>query len=142
MQVASLIQSLLEQGQRDAEPLQAKDLEIREKDVKIQALIHELAQLRRLRYGVKSERLAPLQRDLFEETLDADLEAIATKIEQLSGDQPRDPVGKPKRPRAGRQPLPNHLPRIEHRHEPESCLCEHCGKERVKIGEDVPNNWM
>ncbi len=36
-----------------------------------------------------------------------------------------------------RQPLPNHLPRIEHRHEPESCTCGQCGKDLVKIGEDV-----
>ncbi len=36
-----------------------------------------------------------------------------------------------------RQPLPDHLPRIEHRHEPESCTCGHCGNDLVKIGEDV-----
>ncbi len=61
-QVASVIQSLLEQGQRDAEQLQAqaaaleaKDHEIQEKDFKIQALTHELAHIRRLRYGVKSQ---------------------------------------------------------------------------------------
>ena len=46
-------------------------------------------------------------------------------------------AGKPKRPRAGHQPLPDHLPRIEHRHEPESCQCGYCGKDLVKIGEDV-----
>lgn len=41
---------------------------------------------------------------------------------------------KAKRPRAGRQPLPDHLPRIEHRHEPESCTCGQCGRDLVKIG--------
>ena len=132
-QVASMIQSLLEQGQRDARLLQAKDHEIREKDFKIQALTHELAHIRRLRYGVKSESLGPLQRDLFEETLDTDLAAIEVEIEQLANTT----TSKPKRPRAGRQPLPDHLPRIEHRHEPDSCHCEHCGKDLVKIGEDV-----
>ncbi len=107
--------------QRDTEQLQAneatlevKDQQIREKDFKIQALIHELAHIRRLRYGVKSESLTVLQRDLFNETLDADSGAIAVEIEQLSGDQTREPVAQPKRPRAGRQPLPEHLPRIEH----------------------------
>ena len=41
------------------------------------------------------------------------------------------------RQRAGRQPLPDHLPRIEHRHEPESCTCSQCGNDLIKIGEDV-----
>lgn len=34
-------------------------------------------------------------------------------------------------------PFTDHLPRIEHRHEPESCTCGQCGKDLVKIGEDV-----
>jgi transposase len=33
--------------------------------------------------------------------------------------------------------LPEHLERIEHRHEPESCTCGQCGKDLVLIGEDV-----
>ena len=33
--------------------------------------------------------------------------------------------------------MPEHLPRIEHRHEPESCTCGQCGKDLVKIGEDI-----
>ena len=47
------------------------------------------------------------------------------------------------RSRAGRQPLPDHLPRValgqplEHRHEPESCTCGQCGNDLIKIGEDV-----
>ena len=44
---------------------------------------------------------------------------------------------KPARKRAGRQPLPPELPRIEHRHEPASCQCGQCGAALVKIGEDV-----
>ena len=103
----------------------------------IEALTHELAHIRRIRFGVKSETLSPLQRDVFEETLDTDLAAIEAEVEQLQDDQPGDTVAKPKRPRAGRQPLPDHLPRIEHRHEPESCTCGHCGKDLVKIGEDI-----
>jgi len=73
---------------------------------------------------------------VFEETLDTDLSAIEAEVEQLQDGQPCDTVAKPKRPRAGRQPLPDHLPRIEHRHEPASCTCGHCGKDLVKIGED------
>jgi transposase len=33
--------------------------------------------------------------------------------------------------------LPAELPRIEHRHEPSSCTCAQCGRDLVKIGEDV-----
>ena len=49
----------------------------------------------------------------------------------------------PALPRAGRQPLPERLPRIEYgprpapRHEPESCTCGQCGNDLIKIGEDV-----
>jgi transposase/nucleoside-diphosphate-sugar epimerase len=39
--------------------------------------------------------------------------------------------------RAGRQALPPELPRVEQRHEPESCQCGQCGKDLVKIGEDI-----
>jgi transposase len=128
-QVAALVQSLLDQVKMDAETLQAKDL-------KIQALILELAHLRRLRYGVKNEALSSLQRDLFEATCNEDIAALMAEVEQAD-EQAGATVTHFKRPRAGRQPLPPHLPRIEHRHEPESCQCGQCGKDLVKIGEDI-----
>jgi transposase len=129
-EVAALIQALLEQAERDAKALQSKD-------VKIAALTHELAYYKRIRFSTKSEALASLQRDVFEETWNTDISAIDEEIEQLQDNPPCDTVVRPKRAHAGRQSLPDHLPRIEHRHEPESCTCEHCGRERVKIGEDV-----
>jgi transposase len=136
-QVAAVVQTLLEQAKQDAAALQAKDAEIQFKDQKIQALTHELAHIRRIRYGVKSEALSPLQRDVFEETVNADLAAIEAEIEQLADAQTNTTTVKTKRPRAGRQPLPDHLPRIEHRHEPESCTCGQCGSDLAKIGEDI-----
>jgi transposase len=142
-QVAAVVQTLLEQAQRDAETLrtqeaelQAKNAEIQAKDLKIQVLTLELAHIKRMRYCVKSEALAPLQRDVFEETWHTDLAAIEAEIEQLADDQSGSTIVKFKRPRAGRQPLPDHLPRIEHRHEPEACTCGQCGKDLVKIGEE------
>jgi transposase len=129
-EVAALIQSLVEQAERDAKLIHAKD-------VKIEALTFELAYYKRIRFATKSEALAPLQRDVFEETWNTDMSAIEAEVEQLQDDNPCETVTKPKRPRAGRQPLPDHLPRIEHRHEPESCACGKCGKDLVKIGEDV-----
>lgn len=143
-QVAAVVQALLEQANQSVAQLQAKDAElqaknaeIEQKDFKIQALTLELAHIRRIRYGVKSEALAPLQRDVFEETWNTDLSAIEAEIEQLADTSPGTTVAKPKRPRAGRQPLPAHLPRIEHRHEPDRCTCGQCGQTLVKIGEDV-----
>jgi len=143
-QVAVMLQTLLEQAKQDAAALQTKDAalqtqaaEIQFKDQKIQALTYELAYIRRIRFGVKSEALSPLQRDVFEEDWNTDLAAIEAEIEELADVQPCTAVVKPKRPRAGRQPLPDHLPRIEHRHEPESCTCGQCGKDLVKIGEDI-----
>src|SRR5476649_1817837 len=101
-----------------------------EKDFKITALTHELAYYRRIRFGKASETLVGEQRLLFEETVDMDLAAIE---EELEGQAPT----KRQRRRAGRQPLPPELPRIEHRHEPASCQCGQCGADLVKIGEDV-----
>jgi transposase len=151
-QVAAMIQSLLDQANHQAYAqleakdvelqiaqavLQAKDAEIKHKDFKIDALTFELARLRRIQFGAKNETLSPLQRDLFAETLAADIAAIEVELEQLAETEPCATVAKPKHPRAGRQPLPEHLPRIEHRHEPESCQCGQCGNDLVKIGEDV-----
>ena len=139
-QVAALVQALLDQVKKEAEKyetdIQAKNIDIQAKDLKIQALILELAHLRRLRYGVKNEALSGLQQDLFEETCNEDIAALEAEVEQ-AGEQADSTDTKPKRPRAGRQPLPAHLPRIEHRHEPESCQCGQCGKDLVKIGEDI-----
>ena len=115
-EVAALIQSLIDQAERDTKIIQAKD-------VKIAALTHELAYYKRIRFSAKSEALAPLQRDVFEETCNTDLAAIEAEVEQLQDTNPCETVTRPKRPRAGRQPLPDHLLRIEHRHEPKSCTC-------------------
>lgn len=119
------IQMLFEQSQK----------EIHSQQLRIQALTMELAYLRRNLFGKKSESLSA-HPDLFEETLHTDLAAVHAEIEQLDPSAKADPA-KSTRTRAGRQPLPAHLPRIEHRHKPESCQCEQCGQNLVKIGEDV-----
>lgn len=120
-EVSNLIQSLLTQAQNELKLLQTKN----------QALTLELAHLRRIRYGAKSEALSRSQLSLFEEDWQTDVSAIEAEIEQLPVPQ------QPKRARTGRQPLPDHLPRIEHRHEPQSCQCKQCGSDLIKIGEDV-----
>lgn len=99
--------------------------------LKIQALTLELAHYKRIRFGVRNEALSPEQRDLFQETADADCAAIEVEVEALV------PQQRAQRSRACRQPLPEHLPRIEHRHKPEACRCPECGGEWVKVGEDI-----
>lgn len=105
--------------------------QLAEKDFKITALTHELAYLKRIRYGKASEALTGEQRSLFEEAVDMDLAAIEQELENQAS------AWRPARKRAGRQALPPELPRIEHHHEPESCSCGQCGAGLVKIGEDV-----
>ena len=127
-QVAGIIQTLLDQAQKEVEA----------KAFKIQALTLELAHLRRIRFGKRNESL-PLfqsQPDLFEETVQMDTAAVTAEIEQLDSSAKRSENKSP-RMRAGRQPLPDHLPRIEHRHEPQSCQCSQCGRNLIKMGEDV-----
>ena len=120
----------------DPAPLTAEIALLREtlrvKDIKIQALTLEIARLRRVQFSAKSEVLSAEQRDLFDDAMMQDLCATEAELDTLASTQPATP-----RARSGRQPLPEHLERIEVRHEPESCTCATCQSELVKIGEDV-----
>ena len=123
------------------EDARTRATEIHWRDVKIEKLTLELAHLRRMKFGVKSEALIAGNRDLFDETLAADLAACEARLaeeRQAAEMGPHQPLPeKPKRERAGRQSLPAQLPRVEHRHEPETCTCGQCGQALVLIGEDV-----
>ena len=103
---------------------------IRSQDIKIQALVQEVAYLRRIRYGVKSEAMTVVQRQLFDEDIVQDIAAIESELKS-----PATPAAP--RSRAGRQVPPEHLERVEVRHELESCTCPACQANLVKIGEDV-----
>ncbi len=140
--VAGALQAHSDQAQQDSAEVRRqitlREAELRTAQIKIQALTLELAHLRRMRFGVRNEALSAEQRDLFQETLASDLAAAEAELARRAAlvtpeaQAPRQP-----RTRAGRQPLPDHLPRIEHRHEPDSCTCGQCGHDLVKIGEDV-----
>lgn len=104
--------------------------------LKIQALTLERAHLQRRRFGQKSAALAQGQGDLFAETARIDQAAIAAELERVAN-QIHPATRRLPRVRAGRQPLPDPLPRIEHRHEPASCQGGLCGKDLGKIGEDI-----
>ena len=78
-----------------------------------------------------------MQRELFQETGATDIAAMEAELEVVAKDIGSKVLTTAKFRPTGRQGLPAHLPRIEHRHEPESCTCEACGADLVKIGEDV-----
>jgi hypothetical protein len=125
-------QQLLQQAQQLTAQTQQDAAALKLAHAKIQALTLELAHHKRIRFGKTNEAFSAEQRQLFDETVDADTAAIETEIAQL------DPVPSAKQYRpTGRQTLPNHLPRIEHRHEPDTCTCQQCGKDLIKIREDI-----
>ena len=117
--------------QQDADLVAKQRHEIHLKDTKIAALTLELAYHKRIKFSSTSEAFTAQQRDLFEETQETDLNAMHAELEQLSS------VPRAKAKPTGRKPLPAELPRIEQRHEPESCSCGACGQPLVKIGEDI-----
>ncbi len=138
--VVGTVQKLIDQAQKDATESVRRNTELHAAKTKIQALTLELMHLRRMRYGARSEALSTEERDLFQDTLASDLAAAEAELEKKQAEaaaNAEDQPPRPPRPRAGRQPLPDHLPRIEHRHEPESCTCGKCGQDLVKIGEDI-----
>jgi transposase len=126
------VMAQLTQAQNANQKVSSMTAEIKFKDIKINALTFELATLKRLKFGAKTEAYLVDQRELFAESQTADLEAMQAELEQLAPAAPRIKV-KP----TGRTALPAELPRIEHRHEPESCSCGQCGQALVKIGEDI-----
>jgi transposase len=113
--------------------------------LKIDALVLELAHLRRMRFGHSSEAMAAVHYDLFDETSIgdiADIEAVINNAAQhTSSNTPADNTVRVQRQGAGRQAFPAHLPRIEHRHElgaeGQACNCKSCGSLLTLIGEDV-----
>ena len=121
--------------------LEAAEARLLSRQVEIQTLKLQIAQLQRMKYGKSSERLdeqiGQLELKLEElETQEATL-PISPALEAL-------PATKPVR-----RPLPDHLPRQKLTHEPTStCTCAQCGGALRLLGEDVsemleyiPEHW-
>ncbi|TMU69583.1 IS66 family transposase, partial [Hydrogenophaga intermedia] len=122
--------------------LQRKDRDIAWRDAKIEKITFELARLKRWKFGASSEAMNTDQRRLFEETIAEDEASLRAQLEQLRREAAETtvdakPKAAPQRPR--RQQLPEHLRRVEHRHEPEStnCPASNCGRPMTRIGEEV-----
>ena len=101
----------------------ASQAELRNRDLLIEKLKHQLAGLRRQRFGVGSEALDQLELGLEDEE-------IARAAEALPAPLP----GTKRRPK--RRPLPEHLPREETVLAPGD-HCTACGGRLKRLGEDV-----
>ena len=70
------------------------------KQATIDKLTHEMAVLKRLKFAAKSEAFNADQKSLIEETIDTDLAALASEIEQQApGKKVTDEKQQPKRAR-------------------------------------------
>lgn len=113
--------------------LQERDSVIQRLTIEKQHLTHEIAILRRHRYGKRSESgSSSPQQSLLDDLVDEDIAAIENELEQLA--EPLTTERQRSTPR--RQPLPPQLPRTEIHHDPESTSCE-CGCALTHIGEDI-----
>jgi len=96
-------------------------------------LTHELAVLKRHRFGRRSECMSPDQASLLDELVDGDIAAIEAELPEPP---PAVPARTPGKQQPRRQPLPPELPRTIITHEPDSTECR-CGCQLKRIGEDV-----
>jgi transposase len=125
--IGTKMQALLERQAHDRH-------EIEWRDAKIEKLTFEMAQLRRVKFGKKSEQLDAEQRALFDEAVDADLAALEAQLAELLAAKRKGTEPAPERPK--RAALPQHLPRVDRHHEPSDTTCG-CGCQMARIGEDV-----
>jgi transposase len=113
--------------------ISSKDREILYRQAKIDQLTHEMAVLKRWKFGRSREQLDAGQASLLDETIDADIAAIEQELQDLT---PADNAAKESRQKPKRAALPPELPRVELHHEPDSTTCS-CGCQLKRIGEDV-----
>ena len=121
--------------QRD-ETIASKDREIKYRQAKIDQLTHEMAVLKRWKFGRSREQLDSAQASLLNEAIDADIAAIELELEYLA---PAPIIDAAPRQLPRRAALPPELPRVDQHHEPESTTCTTagCGCTLKRIGEDV-----
>ena len=131
-ELRQLVQGLSLHIGRQEEQLSAKDRELHWRQTKIDKLTHELALHKRWRFGAKTEHWPVEQRQLFEDSVAADIAAMERELEALSTATP--PATTKQQPK--RAPLPPELPRTEIRHDPDSTTCA-CGCTLKRIGEEI-----
>ncbi len=131
-----MVAELIAQVGENAKTIVSKDREILYRQAKIDQLTHEMAVLKRWKFGRSREHLDSAQASLLDETIDADIAAIEQELESLAP-TPKADADARKQPK--RAALPPELPRVEHLHEPDSTVCTTpgCGCALRRIGEDI-----
>ena len=88
--ITDAVQKFTDQAQKEAaestrlsEQVARRDTELHAAQTKIQALVLELAHLRRMRFGARSEAFSGEERDLFQETLTSDIARPAVFLASL-----------------------------------------------------------
>lgn len=133
-----MLTRIAEQSKQIDEQAQA----IKFKDVKIERITFELARLKAWRFGARTERMNAEQRQMFEEAMAEDQASLEAQLQALQalqaqrGQTSAPPADENVKRKPKRQALPDHLRRVEYRHEPQSTTCE-CGQAMVRIGEDI-----
>ena len=132
-QLRVLAAELIVQLSEQSKTIAARDSDIQYRQAKIDKLTHELATLKRWKFGRSSEQLNATQISLIEETIETDIAAIELELQELApaANPPTQPRQTPKR-----AALPAGLPRVDIHHEPDSTTCG-CGCQLKRIGEDV-----
>ena len=131
--IASLARQMLQR-------LRCQDSELRFKDAKIEKITFQLARLKAWKFGAKTEAMSAEQRRLFEETLVEDEASLQAQLDQARGTAaPPAGGGNDGKPKPRRSPLPEHLRREDHHHEPDNTSCPNpeCGRPMTRVGEDV-----
>ncbi len=112
--------------------LKAAKQRLLSRDAEIEHLKLLIAKLQRLQFGRKSEKL------------ERQIEQLELRLEDLEASQagpgprpPVDPLPPVPTAKSARRPLPEHLPRETHRHEPAQPTCPDCGGGLRPLGEDV-----
>ena len=134
-ELRALTAQLLQRIEQDAQRADQASQAIALRDAKIDKLSFELAQLRRIRFGVKSEQLDAQQRPLFEEAVQADIAALEEELAELKA-APQAAEAPKQIPK--RQALPPELPRISIAHEPTATVCT---TPRIDSGEEALPAW-
>ena len=131
--VQQLLEKIAQQtalAQQHATVIERQAGELKHKTALLDKLTYEMAVLKRLKFAAKTEALNAGQASLLQESLEEDLQAVGEEIEQL-----RTPAERAQRRQPKRLPLPEHLPRQEFIHEPESTEC--CGQPMTRMGEEA-----
>jgi transposase len=130
-QLRQAVHSLIAEVALKSQLIERHEREAAFKQATIDKLTHEMAVLKRLKFAAKSEAYSAEQKSLIEETLDADLAALAAEIEVHHQPSTAEDKQQPRR-----EKLPAHLPRREVRYDPQDTTCG-CGQAMKRIGEDV-----